>query len=379
MDTSIKIQVKQRESWNPTIANIGKEIFDMYWLTVGQWVSKELQLFIVYFFLQLNYQDKNILDIILWENIDKLQAFDKALESKQRYLNKWEYFDFKEEYGVKNLLQYDVIFLLIDVIIHRESFEKKAESFFSTNDMQIMKRVVATYRSPLESFFMSFETKYIKDERYDEEKWEYIDLSKSVYRPIYMRLSKTLSMPLQKNAEFKQLTKNSPLVLEIFQLLDVKLVLTIRESLHLMEYISWLWPEIQNFIKEGAKFALNHLDFDINIPDIIIGIIWFYLGKKSEKKERKQFQDKINQLETQLLNHNQSYSELQNVLKQSILNVEDSRTKRIIQVKAKIEAYQEMEQNVTTRRQIKKLKGELKKLENIEVNIQEFNENKWNR
>lgn len=370
MTDAIKIKIRQKNIENPTIANIGKEIFDMYQLTIWKWASIELQLFVVYFFLKIKWNDKSLLHIIVEKNINKLLKFDEALSKHTGYLSKGDYSDLKLKYNVDNVLKYDIIFLLMECIINRDEIEPNAKWFFLDEDIKEVKKIVNLYWKQLESFLLSFREKRIKDDRFNEE-GDYLDLSKSIYRPVYMRLSKTLSIPLQRNANFMQLTKNSPLALEFIQNIDINLVLDLWKYLNIFEYINILDPETKELLKNISSFALNHISLDINLADIISWLVGYYIAENKSKKERQDNLNKFEQLQKMLTRHNKEYKKLSETVKETIKKTNEITRIRIIQLESKIEAYRGLTQTKEIKKEIKKLEKELKKIKNLEIEILE--------
>lgn len=370
MSDIIKIRIRQKEAINTTIANIGKEIFDMYQLTIWKWVSVELQLFVVYFFLKIKSKDKSLLCIIFENNINKLLKFDKVLSENTGYLSKGDYTELKIKYNVENILKYDIIFLLMECILNRNDMEVIAKSFFSEEDILEINNITKLYWKQIESFLLSFKEKRIKDDRYNEN-WKYVDLSKSIHRPVYMRLSKTLSIPLQRNANFMQLTKNSPLTLEFIQNIDINLILDLWKYLNVFDYINNLDLETKEFLKQTSSFILQHISFDINISDIIAWLVGYYIAANKSKKERQDNLNKIEQLQRMLTKHNKEYKKLSEIVKKSIWKTGETTKTRTIQLEAKIEAYKSLTLTKEIKKEIKRLERELEKMKNLEFEILE--------
>jgi len=375
----IQVSVKEKKSvTNYTIANVWKEIKDMYQDTVWYASKDELRLCFLFVFLETSLGDKCLLDVILDTYLNKLINFDKKLWQVKWYLKKWDYNQIKIEAWVDKALNYDILFILLETIANWDDFKEKANKIYKKELSDKMTSIYKQHTKKINNFLYDFKVVKIQDDRYDDG-WNHHDLSKSVYRTIYMRMSRKLTIPLQKNAKFKVLKSNSPLHLEFIQSVWLDFITFVRENLHVIDYLIQLGDdEVNKFLQKVIASAKEHtsLKLDIDIDDYILMYLAYRLWSKDKKKkmsskEKKEESQRLDEVYKVMIKSDEKYQNLIAHLQQSITNTEKALLSRISKLEWQIEAYNSMDSTKEIKWKIKYLEKEVLKLRNISVEIRE--------
>ncbi len=360
-----KIQIKEKEKFIRKLSflNLRDEVTNfMYKKTIASASRRDLLLFVLIFFLSIKKPNakNSLLYSLLEQNLEKLQKFNKFLEEKRVMLKQGEYEKIKEKFKLTDALKYDVLFLLIEGVTDAEILKIKYSDFFKKNK-ELLKEfdvVVAKFGQQVDMTYLKFKEFHIEDDRYDEETGEHYDLSKSVYRPVKMRLRRKLDISLQQFTEIKEIKSESPIIVDFIQSVDPDIIFELWEKYHLVEYLKGIY----DLIKNNVSLSLN-----LDLGDLIIGYILWKTTDGRKKKEKEEKNDNFKQKKTEYLKKENS---LLKALNSSLQKTQESLEKEIENLENRLGKLEKKSELTGEENQLKKaISLELKKLKNLSVTV----------
>lgn len=247
---SITVIIREKDKGGKKLSlfNLRDEVVNfLYRDTVAKSTKSDMQFYVLVYFAALRTNQISYLERIFDEGIPKFNDLIQAFKNRGSRLRAGEYRALEEEHGVLELFENDLFFVLAGAIINLESIESKFESFYESNEelREVLHRAQKKYRQPLIESFKQFRSSKIQDDRYDD-MGNYHDLSKSVYRTIRMRNSRNLDLSLQKYTDVKEITSQSPVVVEFIQNIDPQIIIALWEKYHVAMYMSSAWNEFKD-------------------------------------------------------------------------------------------------------------------------------------
>jgi hypothetical protein len=158
----------------------------------------------------------------------------------------------------------------------------------------------------------SFQASFIEDDRHDY-RGNYHDLSKSVYRTVRMRISRTLELNLQKYTSVQEITSRSPIDLTFIQYVDLHMLIELWNRLHLVEYLDSVAKPIVTAVKEHSEFQVNWGEI---VPLLIVWALTDGKNRLPKKKAKEALENAIAQPDS-----NKTLTDLTETLVRSILVV----------------------------------------------------------
>ncbi|MES2224205.1 MAG: hypothetical protein V4469_04715 [Patescibacteria group bacterium] len=362
----LKVTITEKKKFihSFNLFNFRDEIVNfMYKKTVANSSRNSMVFYVIVFFLSLKSGSKSLLRDLFDNNIEKLQSLNKELSARKR-LKKGEYASLVEKAGLKDILRYDVFFLLMSAIISPQNILSEFKDYFKENPEieKEFKKIIELYQEK----FQAFETRFIKnliiDDRQDEN-GEYHDLSKSVNRTIRMRTSRRLDLTLHKHAEVQSVTSQSPVVVQIIQNIHPDIIIQIWESYKLDEYVKEVWKFVNdNSVVAGFVGTVladkwikwRSIDGRKNKNAKTIAKIDFDLAKTKSEEDQRQ---------TSLIDS----------LARSVMSSNEYLQAEVLKLKMELETKQKESSILINREdEIKDLKLRIEKLENINVKVEEI-------
>ncbi len=360
--TEYKIQIYEKKKYirKLTFLNLKEEVTNfMYKRTVAASSRGDLLFFVLIFFLSIKSENSSnsLLKDLLEQNIGRLKLLNEMFATKKNQLKKYEYREVVESLGLQNLVKYDVIFLLIEAIENADLLEVKYRDYFLMNPelLNQLNYIVDSHGKDLSEFYTVFKGFDIEDDRYNSITGHYLDLSKSVYRPIKMRTRRKLDISLQQFTEITRIKSESPILVEFIQSIDPQIIFELWDKYHLASYIQSVWveannsPIISNFIGGGAAGS------------IVAWIQWKNTKDPNEKDLIKKELDKQKVLFLEREN------ELLRALNHSIKTTPEKLANEVKKLREEILILREKEKTKEEKRIYSSLKLELRNLENLSV------------
>jgi hypothetical protein len=367
------VHLKQKEKATLPLSRLKDEINDMYAHTIANSSRTDLGFFVLAAFLSLRKGKKSLLRELLETNLPKLRTFTMRIASLKRYLKKDEYAELKEKMGLTNVLANDVFFLLLRMIGAADEVLSRFSSFFEYHpDLATeLKELTRDFGDEIDKFHFVFESSRIRDDRVDPDTGNQLDLSKSIYRTIGMRLSRKLDFALQEETEVVELRRNSPIDLAFLQYVTPELLYNLWESFHLGEYLVGLFSGP----RETLEFVKNHFAFEVNLGDGLNVVFYHWLlsqikGLGRGNKDRKAAKTELKTSKEVDVNK-RDVNELLQTLVRSILRAPETLKLEIKRVEEQLTKLRE--ERHLTKKEVKakrNLEHELKKLKNIVVEIE---------
>lgn len=353
-----KIQVKIREKdkgiKDLTLLNLRDEIVNfLYKDTIANSTKSDLQFYVLFYFISIQIGNKTFLEKILDEGIPKFNKLNEAFGKKKGYLKSREYRQMVNEYGLSELFENDIFFILVEAILNIKDINKKFDAFLK-NNLQV-KNVVQIirkkYAPQLNKSFTKFISSKIEDDRYDEY-GNFHDLSKSVYRTVRMRNSRNFDLNLQKYTSIEEITSKSPIDLTFLQHVNPQIIFDLWDKYHVAHYMKSIWD-----------FANSPVISQTIAGSLIVKYTnWKRTdGKKSRAKKnhtRKEFEDTKRTT-------GQNLGDLTLRLVDSILEANKTLEKEIENNRKKLKKINQS--GFKDKEKIKKLEERIRQLENLSV------------
>ncbi len=306
----IHITEKDKNGRQLTLFNFRDELVNfMYKKTIADSSRTSMRFFVLIFFLSLKIGSKSLLMSLFDDNLPKLKNLNKAFSGKTK-LKRGEYSDLIKKNKLEDVFKYDVFFILITAILDSNKILTKFSDYFSENSeiKAEFEKVITKHKDDLEEFDLDFKTHLIADDRVDE--WgEHHDLSKSVYRTIKMRTSRSLDLELHKYAELRIVRSESPIDLTIIQHIHPQIIIDLWDTYKLGEYVKIVW-----------KFANDNVIVATFIGTVLADkwLKWKAIDGKKKRKEKLKAKAEFNVAKTKP-EQNKKLMKLAEVLAQSVV------------------------------------------------------------
>ncbi len=285
----LNLHIKQNQKFFDrfSLLNLQNEIYEMYDELITWPSKKDLSFYVLLFFSWIKDEKGNLfLDKYLSFYLEKLEKFINELSSIKRKLKKDEYTELKKRNWLDSFLKNDTFFILLYSLHYIEEYNIKYSDLLDENTdiRDNLNYINQKFWKKILNLYYNFSEIYIEDDRIDEETWEIIDLSKSVSRPIEMRLSKKVENTLKSQTEIKEIKSNSPIDLIFTQFIDHNLIYLLWDKFkifyHLNSSLKDIWIQAWSFANQ-------------NLPSWLILLCLWYLHWKSNNKENNTKQQKV--------------------------------------------------------------------------------------
>lgn len=298
----LNLHIKQNQKFIDrfSLLNFQNEIYEMYDELITWPSKKDLSFYVLLFFSWIKDDKWNLfLDLYLSFYLNKLEKFINELSAIKRKLKKDEYTELKKKNWLDIFLKNDTFFILLYSLHFIEEYNIKYSSLLDENNYirDNLNYINQKFWKKILSLYYNFSEIYIEDDRIDEETWETIDLSKSVSRPIEMRLSKKVENTLKSQTEIKEIRSNSPIDLIFTQYIDHNLIYLLWDKFkiyyHLDLSLKDIWVQAWSFANQ-------------NLPSwLILLYIWYLQWKNNNKgntiKQQKIKKEDLDKVSTSLL------------------------------------------------------------------------------
>lgn len=358
----IHIREKDKKAKNLSLFNLREEIVNfLYKDTIAASTRSDLIFFVLLFFISVKEKDgTTAAERVFKDALPKLDNLNRAFQNSKNRIKAGEYQKLVETHGLKQVFQNDVFFVLVEAVLNLEEIEEKYRAYLKENKdtAEVLTLLSEKYATKLKERLEKFQTSEIEDDRYDD-RGNYHDLSKSVYRTVKMRNSRNLDINLQRYTSVKEITSKSPIDLTFFQHIDPQIVFDLWDRYHLAEYIGSMYS--------GAiKTVGDHIEFKINAGDLINGWLIWKMTEGSRRKEKKRAKEEFENQKL-LEENNKALNKLVEILSESVVNADKSHAREIARLRKKIDRLSKQEIPFQDKERIEKLKDRLEKLENLEV------------
>lgn len=357
----IYITEKDKMGRQLTLLNFRDELVNfMYKKTVADSSRTSMGFFVLIFFLSLKVGQKSLLMSLFDDNADKLKSLNEALSSREK-LRSGEYAELIKNIGLDRLFKYDIFFILITCILDSDRIFTKFNEYFSKNSevRDDFIKVVDKYKNSLGKFESDFKSNLIADDRIDEE-GEYHDLSKSVYRTIKMRTSRSLDIELHKYAEVKIIKSESPICLTITQHIDPQIIIDLWNTYKLGDYVKAIWQFMNNGIPAnfiGGALVIKYVNWKTADGN---------KNRRIKANAKAEFDAAKNNPE-----QNIKLMQLVEALTESVIKSNEYLQNEVRSLKRKREATSREIASKAKDKKIKELEEKIRKLENIKVDVSE--------
>lgn len=356
----VSIREKDKRKKNLTLVNMRDELVNfMYRDTVASSSRIDQQFYILLYFASLKVGDKSLIEALLDAALPRFQKLSEDLSGRRAYLKKHEYNESVKKHGLENFFTYDIFFIICEAIIDIENIEKRYKNLYESNEHMtaIMASLKRRYRPDIVQYYSLFSSSRIKDERIDDYGFTH-DLSKSVYRTIKMRNAKNFELNLQRYTRIKKVTSNSPIVLDIIQIVDPQIIFDLWDKYHVFDYMTG----ILKFVDDSS---------------ILSGAIGAVLGptlleKYNAWKAARQGQDKKYKATTREAfkvaksQHSEQLEDINLKLVQSVMDANKHLSEEVSFLREALKREQE-KTVMKDDDEIKRLKKRIDQLENVEV------------
>lgn len=358
----VTIREKDKQARKLTLLNLREEVVNfLYRDTVANSTKADLQFYILIYFALIPFNEQSFLEAILDEGMPKFSRLNEAFAQHKGYLRAGEYQAMVNEYGLTELFQNDIFFVLVEAVLNVDVIENKFSDFYKNNPK--LKKVIETLRTKytpeLRKEIRRFSSSKIEDDRYDDN-GNYHDLSKSVYRTIRMRNSRNLDLNLQRYTDVKEITSQSPVVVEIIQHADPQIIFDLWEKYHVAEYMLSLLSKADH--SSIASGVIVGLILRFNLWKGINGV----LHRKDKEKARQGFEEEKQK-------NGAALDDLTSELVKSVLQANERREEEVDSLKKRVE-FLENAQTQQDKEDLKKLQDRVANLENLEVEAKETDE-----
>lgn len=358
----IYITEKDKNGKQLTLFNFKDELVNfMYKKTIADSSRTSMRFFVLIFFLSLKTGSKSLLMSLLENNLEKIRELNIAFSGKVK-LKRGEYYNLIKKNKLEDVFKYDVFFILITAVLDSNKILIQFSDYFSENIeiKEEFEKVIKKYKNDLEEFDSDFKTHLIADDRVDE--WgEYHDLSKSVYRTIKMRTSRSLDLELHKYAELRIVRSESPIILTITQHINPQIIIDLWNTYKLGDYVKTVWNIVEHVV---VAYEFKQILVDKWLKWKVID------GKKNRKEKLKA------KAEFDVIKHNKQQNkkliQLAEVLAKSVIRSNEYLQNEIKILKNKKEEISRDKVVIGKEKKIKELEERIKRLENIKVDASEL-------
>lgn len=239
----VHIKEKDKGAKDLTLFNLRDEVVNfLYRDTVANSTKSDLYFYLLLFFSAVRVGEVSFVEHLFDEALPKIDKLNSAFSSRKQRLKAGEYAKLKEEYGLNDIFDKDIFFVLSEAILDIEQIELQYGDIYGENEeiTRVFKTLKSKYKPLIESSLKYFRSSSIQDDRYDEY-GNYHDLSKSVYRTIRMRNSRNLDVNLQKYASVREIRSQSPVDLTIIQHIDPEIIIALWTKYQVAHYMGHLW------------------------------------------------------------------------------------------------------------------------------------------
>ena len=360
----VSIREKDKRKKKLTLVNMRDELVNfMYRDTVASSSRIDQQFYILLYFTSLKTNDKSLIESLLDSALPRFQKLSEDLSARKSYLKKHEYNEAVKKHGLEDFFTYDIFFIICEAIIDIDNIEKRYEDLYVTNEHMtaVMANLKQKYRPDIARLYSLFNTSRIKDERIDDYGFTH-DLSKSVYRTIKMRNAKNFELNLQRYTHIKKVTSNSPIILDIIQIVDPQIIFDLWDKYHVFDYMTGIWKFINGSpVLSGAAGAI------IAQPVIEKYNAWKGARHGQDKKYKETTREAFKVAKSQYAEQLES---INLKLVQSVMDANEHLMEEVSFLKKALE--REQQKTVTKDDdEIKRLKKRIEQLENVEVTTSE--------
>lgn len=309
---AVHIRESDKGDRDLTLQNLREEIVGfMYRQTVSRSTKADMQFYVLLFYASIPAKDKTALEAILDEGIPKFRKFTDAMASRRGNLRRNEYAELKEQYGLEPLFYKDLFFVITGAVLNINQIESRFADIIQRdkNLSEVIDRLKQTYSPQLQPLFEQFMGSKIEDTRVDDN-GNVHDLSKSVYRPVYMRSSRNLEMNLQRYTSVKKIESNSPIEFMFLQHVDPNTLIHLWDKYDVARYMVTI-------VKSTGAAANSNLG-----AGILSGLIVAYIQQRriNGAEDRKAKNTATTELDIEKARHQKEMDELNAKLVQSILD-----------------------------------------------------------
>ena len=364
----VSIREKDKRKKNLTLVNMRDELVNfMYRDTVASSSRTDQQFYILLYFASLKVNEKSLIEALLEAALPRFQKLSEDLSERKTYLKKHEYNESVQKHSLEAFFTYDIFFIICEAIIDIDNIEKQYEDLYARNEHMttVMASLKQKYRPDIVKYYSLFNASRIKDERTDDYGFVH-DLSKSVYRTIKMRNAKNFELNLQKYTRVKRVTSNSPIVLDIIQIVDPQIIFDLWDKYHVFDYMTGVWKFINGSpVISGAAGAI------IAQPVIEKYNAWRGARHGQDKKYKETTREAFKVAKNQ---HSDQLEGINLKLVQSVMDANEHLIEEVSFLKKVLE--RERQKSVTKDDdEIKRLKRRIDQLENIEVTTSDVKSN----
>ena len=363
----VQIREKDKKKKKLTLFNLRDELVNfLYKDTVADSSKTDQRFYLLLYFISLQGNGKNLIQILLDSALPRFEKLSDALSNRKTYLKKHEYTEHVAKFDLKDFLAYDIFFILCEAIIDIEDIELKYGHLY--NDSEQMQAVIETlkteYRPRIIKSYSLFNTSRIKDERVDDEGMVH-DLSKGVYRTIKMRNAKNFEINLQRYTRVKKVTSESPIVLDIIQIVDPQIIFDLWNKYHVFDYVVGVW----NFFNDSPVLG-GALGAIIGNPVIEKYNAWRASKREKDKSQRKFAGEAFRVAKAQ---DAAQLDAINLMLVQSVTQANQHLLDEVKYLRGALEREQSRGAAIDEE-EVKMLKARIEKLENLEVTASEVRE-----
>ncbi len=369
----VNIKEKQKFIRQLTFQQLNDEIYNfMYKKTILEHSRSNLSLHLLIYFLVLRDSNWNSLAYWIFEKyLDKVNSLNKKFEWKKWNLDAWEYSELKEKEWLTEIFKYDIFFYLIRIFSEIEKLFIEYDDFFNKNEYlkKEIELINLKFWKKVNQIFYEFYGYKIDDVREDD-LGNIHDLSKSIYHPIKMRMSKRIDLTLSYRTDIKNITSKSPIDITFIQYIDPKIIFDVWDRFSLTNYIVNLW-------------------LIVTTNPLISTTIWWVLAQIAYKKieadkldrRKKVDSEKYKKLESEIEKLKRDFELFKEVfllsapIEKNIKNAELNLVNKIIALENRVLDLEKDEKK--NKDEIWELKNEIKKLKNINVSTTIYNI-QWN-
>jgi hypothetical protein len=364
----VSIREKDKRKKNLTLVNMRDELVNfMYRDTVASSSHIDQQFYILLYFASLKVNEKSLIEALLEAALPRFQKLSEDLSQRKTYLKKHEYNESVQKHNLEAFFTYDIFFVICEAIIDIDNIEKQYKDLYTTNEHMttIMASLKQNYRPDIINYYSLFNASRIKDERTDDYGFVH-DLSKSVYRTIKMRNAKNFELNLQKYTRIKKVTSNSPIVLDIIQIVDPQIIFDLWDKYHVFDYMAG----VLKFI-DGSNVLSGAVGAIIAQPVIEKYNLWKGARQGQDKKYKETTREAFKVAKSQ---HADQLDGINLKLVQSVMDVNEHLMEEVGFLKKTLE--REQQKTVTKDDdEIKRLKRRIDQLENIEATTSDVKSN----
>lgn len=375
--TNYLINIKEKEKFirKLTFKKLNDEVYDvMYKKTILENTRRRLSFYLLLFFLILKEEktQKTLIYYLFENNLQKIEDLNNSFREMGRNLKGWEYAEYKKEHGLDDLFKYDVFFYLLKIFWESEKIIIEYNDFFQEN-LDILEEFNLINRDfGVRITNINYELYWnkIDDIRMDEN-GDLIDLSKSIFHTIHMRMSKRMDLALSYRTDIKKIISQSPLEIELIQSIDPNIILEVWDKFNLFEYVGKVVKTVSenSFLSTASTVILSQIAYNKFISNNLDK------RNKNDKILNQEIESENSSLRKDL--NEKDCSCLLNPIERQIENADLIRDQRIKELEDKVKKLEESKKN---RIEKEELEQEIKQRKNIEIKIEkiEIHNHYWN-